>query len=146
VDRRTHVGVVDAHHPGHVPAQDRERPHADVGGLLAVEDGAGDLHLDDLAARHRLARRHAAGGFDPDDLEVGAQGATDDGAAGEQPAATDRRDEHVEVVDLLEQLERRGPLAGDDVGMVEGRQDGRAGPPRQLARRSRPGPRGSGRR
>ena len=57
------------------------------------------LHADDPDARLALRRRER----DPRD----------------EPAAADRHDQRVELVRVLEQLERDGALAGDDVVVVE---------------------------
>jgi hypothetical protein len=98
-----------------------------VGGLLAVEDRARHLHLDDLAAgarASRAARRPA--GSTPTTSSSGRSPSARDRAPGEQPPAADRDDEHVEVGDLLEELQRGGALPGDHVGVIERWQHRRA--------------------
>ena len=49
-----------------------------------------------------------------------------DAKPGNQSAPTDRGDDRIEVRDLLQQLQRGGPLAGDNVGVVVRRNQGPA--------------------
>ena len=55
----------------------------------------------------------------PDDAHVGPPRPHRDRAAGDEPAATDRHHERVDLGCLFEDLERDRPLAGDHVWVVE---------------------------
>lgn len=67
--------------------------------------------------------------LDADDADVrGRHGADVGGHAGEEAAAADGDEDGVELADvrLAEDLDGGGPLAGDDVRIVEGRDDRQA--------------------
>ena len=107
-----------------LPSEGVRAPSAMVSGLLTVcstrvwNDRVG------VVPRRRLHADHAAGR---------GEGARRDGAAREQPAAAAGHEQQVERSRLLEQLDRRRALPGDDVGVVEGRDQDRARAPRPAA-------------
>ncbi|HEY7794295.1 MAG TPA: hypothetical protein VIA10_09840 [Gaiellaceae bacterium] len=80
------------------------------------------LHL----TREQLARLPGAEGcgrrlrLDADDLDVGSNPLGDDARSGRAAAAPDRDQDHVHLGQLLEQLERLGADAGDQVRLVPG--------------------------
>jgi len=63
-------------------------------------------------------------GFDPDDVDAWTHRCCRRGAAAEQPAAADRRQQHIQRTRVLEQLQGRGALAGHDQRMVVRRHQG----------------------
>ena len=68
--------------------------------------------------RRRVGSR--ALGLHPDDLRVGPQRANRDGRTREQSAAAGAHDDGPHVGALLNDLQAKGALPGDDVGVVEG--------------------------
>ncbi len=102
-------------------------------GAEAVGDGAGGLRggpLDEgLVSKDSLASAASSGSAAPDldggVAEAGCGGEFDAGGdAGEQAAAGDGGEDEVDVGELLEDFEAAGGLAGDDVRVVVGRDDG----------------------
>ena len=73
-----------------------------------------------LVRNERVASSPALG-LDADDAAARRGAEAGDGAAGEQPAAAARHEQHVEARLLPVQLERRRALAGDDVRVIERR-------------------------
>ncbi len=71
--------------------------------------------------------------LDAEQLARRRQGARAQRAAGQQPAAAQRDEQRVERADLLEQFLGHRPLAGDDVGMIERRDQREAALCRQCA-------------
>ena len=69
----------------------------------------------------------------PTTRDVGTQRLDRGGDAGEQPAAAGRHDDGPDVGALLEDLQADGALPGDDVGVVEGVDQHRAGLGRRTA-------------
>src|SRR6266702_1268106 len=65
-------------------------------------------------------------GFDADDADLGVGLFERAADAADEPAAADGHDYRLNVGDLLEQLEGDGALSGDDVGIVEGVDEGAA--------------------
>ena len=104
--------VGDRHDLVHELLDDRERELAGDRQLLAVGDRARDLDPDALAGRQRALEVVARLRLDADDPRVRAERRGRGGAAGHQPAAADRDDQHVERPGVLEQLERDRALAG----------------------------------
>src|SRR5690606_10021748 len=92
----------------------------------AVGDGGFRLDGDGPAGVEGAA--HGAGvlGLDADDGAIGPVGADPGGGPGEQPAAADGDEDGADVGPVLEDLDRDGALARDDVGVVEGRDHGEA--------------------
>ena len=69
-------------------------------------------------------------GLDAEHLHLGPAGLDRGRHAGAEPAAADRDQHHLDVGQVLEDLEADGALAGDDVAMVVGR-DQRQAPRRR---------------
>ena len=82
----------------------------------------------------------------PDDRDVRAQRLHRGGDAAEQAAAADADQHRAHVRHLLEDLQPDGALPGDDVDVVEGVHEHRAGLGRELAARRRGSRRRCGRR
>ena len=85
------------------------------------------IEHDPLARRQR--RRHAGGvvGLDPDDLHVGAQELDEGRDPGREPAAADRHEHGRQRIGMLVQdLHPDRALAGDDVGIIVGVDEGQA--------------------
>ena len=108
------LGVGDGLDGGDALADHRERPRAGRVELLAVGDRAADRHPDALPGRERAPRVVAHLGLDADDAQPGQSAVAAVRAAGDQPAAADRHEQQVERAAVLDQLERRRPLAGHD--------------------------------
>ena len=115
--RRRSASSVHGHDVGDVVADDAERPLRERGERarrrsMSAAAAAGARRC---AATGRRRRRAPARRPRP-----GCRGVAGDGErrARQQPAATDRRDDHVEVGHVLQQLECRGALAGDDPRVV----------------------------
>ena len=105
---------------------------------------------DAVAGLQAEARVVPAFRLDRPDLGLGGQRLGRQGAAGDQPAAAGADRQRIERqagrLGILDQLQRHGALAGDDVRMVEGRDQRRAARLRPAARPARRGRRRAGRR
>ena len=103
-------------------------------GAHAVGDRVRRVDAHRVASRQALLpvvrrlRLHA------DHLDVRQQSGGCHRAARQQPAATDRHQQPIERLDLLDELERGGALAGHDQRVVVGRHEGRPAFVRQTAR------------
>ena len=98
-----------------------------------------------LAGRERPGVGGGALGLHADHAYVGAQRLDRDRDPGQQPAAAGGHQHGAYVGRLLEDLEAERALPGDDVDVVEGVDQHRAGLVGELARPRRASPRGSGR-
>ena len=85
----------------------------------AIVGGRGDRHP--LASAQRQVGVVGAVGLDAEDRHARKERAGHRRAAGHEPAAADRRQQHVERGHVLEQLQRRRPLPGHDGRVVVGR-------------------------
>ncbi len=88
-------------------------------------DAFGDRRAADrgVLTAHGIRHRREPIGLDADDLDVGPPRVRHDRHPRDQPAATDGHDEHVDLRRVLEQLERDRARAGDDRGVVVGRDE-----------------------
>ena len=118
VHRALEMGLVDQDDVGHEFPHHRQRQRPDI----LDRDAFGERRAADRAVRpgDRVAHGRIERGLDADDLHLRPHPARGDGVAGDQPAAADGNDEHVEIADLLEHFERHGALSGDDGGIVIG--------------------------
>ena len=71
--------------------------------------------------------------LDADDAAAGRQFARGKRRAGEQPAASARHEQQIELADFLDEFARGRALAGDDVRVIVGRNDRQAALARQAA-------------
>ena len=109
----------------HEALDDREGELARQRQLLAVGDRARDLDPDAFAGGERAHEVVAGLRLDADHAGVGREGLDRGRAAGEQAAAAEADEQDVERPRVLEQLQRRGALAGHHerlVVRVDGRQ------------------------
>src|SRR5680860_593026 len=95
-------------------------------GLRAIGDGLRCFDVDDLATAKAALAVIARFRFHTEDHATGIDGTGGDCAAGQQPAAAQRRDQHIQRSNLVAQLHRRRALAGDHIGMVIRRDQRRA--------------------
>src|ERR1035437_155800 len=117
VDGDDFVDVVANHGQGEVAGASDGDAIGD-GGLGGDGDGVSGL----ASAEHggKLFR------LDADDADSGIGLIERAGEAADEPAAADGDDDGFDVGDLLEQFEADGALAGDDLGVVEGVDEGAA--------------------
>ena len=121
----TSRGVGYGQHVGDEPPDDREGVLPQMRGQRAVGDRARHRDPDDLGPSGTNAARHCRPPARRRPLAAcGRQRLGGERAAGQQPAAAEADQQRVERPDLLDQFLGRRALAGDDVGMVEGRQQG----------------------
>ncbi len=106
-DQLVDVGV---HQRGGHGARDRHGDPVGHGGAARRRDVAAD------GAEHR----RPALALHPDHHDVGTQGLGDDGHPRDEPTATDRHDQRVDLGVVGQQLEGHGALAGHDGGVVVG--------------------------
>ncbi len=87
--------LIDEQHVGHQFAHDRQRQLADI----LDRDAFGQRRPADrqIFAAQRVAHRRIERGLDADDLNFGPQTTCRNGDAGNQPAAADRNDQHIEI-------------------------------------------------
>jgi hypothetical protein len=91
---------------------------------------AGFAHRDAFGERRPAARpvipvdrvphRRIKRTFDANDLDCGFYGVRGDGVPGDQPAATDRDDENLQIGRVFQHFQRNGALTGDNVRIVIG--------------------------
>jgi len=96
-------------------------------GGQAVGNGREFRQGDHLAGLEGAGERRGTDGLDTDDAEIGAQGLGRRRDARHQAPATDGHDDRAHVRHLFKDLEGDGPLAGDDVPLVEGEHHDRTG-------------------
>ena len=118
IDRALDQRLVDQNDVADEFAHDRQRQLADIAHRNAF--GQRRAAARPVALVDRIPHRRIERAFDADDLDRGLLRPRGDGAAGDQPAAADRNDQHVEVGHLLQHFQRDRPLAGDDVRIVVG--------------------------
>ena len=125
-DRQRDRRLVDGDDLVDDAAQNLQRRGADLRDGETV--GKGGQHLN----RHRLPRGDGGGqaggvlGLDADQRDAGLERAHRGADSGEQPAATHRHDDRVDVRRLLEDFQRHRALAGHHVGVVERMDEGEA--------------------
>src|SRR6185295_5007093 len=118
-DDRARDGLVaDRDHVVDVLANDRERSLRGTAHRDAVRDGRRRA-LGDASRAERLSERRCAVRLHADDSQAWLPLRRRERDARDEPAAADRHDERVELVRVLEHLERHGALTGDDVVVIE---------------------------
>ncbi len=90
----------------------------------AVGDRGGGRQRQALAAPERGLHRRDLFGLDPDYPDLGVLRLDRERNAGDQAPASHRDNDGVKVGALLEQFQPQRPLAGDDLGIVEGMDEG----------------------
>ena len=130
------LGVAHGHDVVHVAKHQRKRDLSQRLRARAVGDGLGILDALELAAAKRARRVVARLGLHADHPDSRGKMGRRDGASREQPRAAAADEERVERADILEQLLRRGALAGDHGGVVEGRDQRRSALGRDALRRA----------
>ncbi len=111
----------------------------DQGRLHVMTSAGGLVAADRYRAKDSLLSGPAGGvvgadGLGTEDTRRAVTAAHGDGRPGEETAAAHRRHHDVELGHVLEELERRRALSGDDVGMVVGRDQRAAGACQHLRR------------
>ena len=115
-----HLFVVHADDLVDVLAEQRERPFSSpLDGDSVRERGRVRDH-DRPSSVESGAHLRQMGGLDTDDPHRGLQRLHRQGHPTQKASAPDRGDQHVDVRHLLQDLQRRRPLAGDDRVIVEG--------------------------
>jgi len=89
----------------------------------AVGDAAGALETHDFSRRERVVQLGSACRLDSPHHSLASCGRQARHHAGNQAAAAHRDDHRLDLGKLLDDLERDGRLAGDNVGMIERRYD-----------------------
>ncbi len=107
----------------HQPLDDGEGDFPGRLGLRAVGDGAGRLDAHDVPGAQRLLHIVAGLRLHADHLAARRQLFGREQAARQQAAAAQADEEVVQPGHVFQQLHRGRALAGDDVGMVEGRHE-----------------------
>lgn len=102
-------------------------------GLGAIGEGLRRIDMHDGAAAQRTLAIVAGLRLHPVDPAGRRQRADRQGAAGEQAAAAEGREESVQRTDFFEQFLGRGALPGQHVGVIVGRDQGQAMALRQVA-------------
>ena len=77
--------------------------------------------MNDLAPAQRLLHVVAGSGLNPDDATLRKRMFGGDRAAGNQPAAADTHQQHIERADVFYQFERRSTLTRHHVRMIKRR-------------------------
>ena len=123
--KQPHLGaqllVADRDDIGDQTLHDRERELSERRGLCAVGDGLRHRDAHDAPAAQRLLRVVARLRFHADDLALRGELGRGQRAAADQSSAAHAHHQIVECADFLDQLLRHRALAGDDVSVVEGR-------------------------
>ena len=101
----------------------REGERAERWRPRAVGHGLRVVHRLQRPRPERSRRIVARGGLDADHLAGWSERTGGERGAREQSAAAARDEEKVELADVLEQLTRGRALAGDDVGVIVGRDE-----------------------
>ena len=104
----------------HIFLHDAEGQVAGRQNMDAVGDGGAVLDGGDLAGA--VGHKHGRHGrrLHADDLDIGTHGLDGNGNAANKTAAADGDDDLLDIGELLKNLEADGPLAGDDIGVIEG--------------------------
>ena len=123
--RRGDLLVVDRDHALHMLLDDREGELARPLDGDAVGDRAGRLGCPDRTCLERVDEGGAGLGLHADDRGAGPQPVHGEGDAGDQPAAAARHHDEIGVRERRDDLESGRALPGDDVLVIEGRDEDR---------------------
>ena len=94
------------------------------GALTAMPSASVSPRIGKLLSLDQIVHRRIERGLHADDLDAGLQRLGGDRDAGDQAAAADRHQQHVEVGHRGQHLQRDGALAGDDQAIVIGMDEG----------------------
>ena len=90
------------------------------GALTAMPSASVSPRIGTICAFDHVVHRWVKRGLHANDTRVRLERFGRDRHAGDQPAAADRHDQHVEIGHCRQHLERDRPLAGDHQGIVIG--------------------------
>src|SRR5579884_506481 len=85
-----------------------------------IDDAINLIERDEVPFLHAALHGGGAGGFDADDADGWVASLERHGDTGDEPAAADRNDDHLHLGEILIDFQAKRALAGDELEVVEG--------------------------